>query len=247
MVSLTDSVSVAVESAGNTRFFKSWVEALGVAVMEVNTLKFEVVNKSVIKTDRHDSSRLVEFLEKDMLPVARLCSEERYNAKRGPASAMRARGRAVDPLFETTDRLTREVKKREAVIEELTKDDPMVEPLRTIPGAGLTPSAQNAAERQRHWRIAKRGPDELPTAMVQVVLGMVRKKRRAGTYRITERYTGTKPQKNSGQTNITTARKLSEIIWHMLHENQPFDETRVKNLELRRKAIEVQAEALDVA
>ena len=320
IASLSESISVAVESTGNTRYFKNRVEALGIAVVVVNTLKFKVVNESVKKTDRHDASTLAEFLEKDMLPVARLCSQESeelrrlvkvrsslvktivavknqihglllslgIESKRGELQSKKERrrvqsvlaaqqlaGAAVDPLFETIDRLSAEVKKIEAVMEELVKDDLVVELIRTIPGAGLitattirayvddiarfdtpkqltayaglTPWVQNSAERERHGRITKRGPNELRTALVQVVLGMVRNKRRTGTYRIMERYTRMKPRKGSGRTIIATARKLTEIIWHMLHENQPFDETRMKNPELRRKAIEMQAAALDVA
>ena len=318
--SLARTLAVAVESTGNTRYFKNRVEALGVPVVVVNTLKFKVVNESVKKTDRHDASTLAEFLEKDMLPVARLCSQESeelrrlvkarsslvktivavknqihglllslgIESKRGELQSKKERrrvqsvlaaqqltGAAVDPLFETIDRLSAEVKKLEAVMEELVKDDPMVELIRTIPGAGLitattirayvddigrfdtpkqlaayaglVPWVQNSAERQHHGRITKHGPNELRTALVQVVLGMVRNKRRTGCYRIMERYSRMKSHKGSGRTIIATARKLSEIIWHMLRENQPFDEARMKNPELRRKAMEMQAAALDVA
>ena len=55
-------------------------------------------------------------------------------------------------------------------------------------GAGLTPWVQNSAEREQHGRITKRGPNELRTALVQVVLGLVRNKRRTDAYRIAERY-----------------------------------------------------------
>jgi len=320
VASVALAVSVAVESTGNTRYFKNRVEALGIAVVVVNTLKFKVVNESVKKTDRHDASTLAEFLEKDMLPVARLCSQESeelrrlvkarsslvrtvvavknqihglllslgIESKRGELQSKKERrrvqsvlaaqhmtGAAVDPLFETIDRLTAEVKKLEAVMEELVADDPVVELIRTIPGAGLitattirayvddirrfesskqlaayaglTPWVQNSAEREQHGRITKRGPNELRTALVQVVLGMVRNKRRTGAYRIMLKYSQMKPQKGSGRTIIATARKLSEIIWHMLHEGQPFDEARMKSPELRRKAIEMRAAALDVA
>ena len=106
---------------------------------------------------------------------------------------------------------------------------------------------QNSAERERHGRITKRGPTGLRTALVQVVLGMVRNKRRTGTYRIIERYSRMKSQKGSGKTMIATARKLSEIIWHMLTENQPFDDTKMKKPEIRRKAMEMEAAAFDVA
>ena len=76
---------------------------------------------------------------------------------------------------------------------------------------------------------------------------MVRNRRRTDTYRIMERYSRMKQRKGSRRTIIATARKLSEIIWHMLHENQPFDEKRMRNPEIRRKATEMQAAALDVA
>jgi len=49
------SVEVAVESTGNTRYFKNRVERVGVKVRVINTLKFKVVNESVKKTDRHDA------------------------------------------------------------------------------------------------------------------------------------------------------------------------------------------------
>lgn len=69
-------VEVAVESTGNTRYFKQRVERCGAPVRVVNTAKFKVVTESVKKTDRHDAATLAEFLEKDMLPEAHLCSPE---------------------------------------------------------------------------------------------------------------------------------------------------------------------------
>jgi len=66
---------VAVESTGNTRYFVTMVERLGVRVRVINTLKFKVVNESVNKTDRRDAKTIAEFLAKDMLPEARLCGE----------------------------------------------------------------------------------------------------------------------------------------------------------------------------
>ncbi len=170
--SLGHSVTVAVESTGNTRYFKNRIEQLGIAVVVVNTLKFKVVNESVKKTDRHDASTLAEFLEKDMLPVARLCSRQ-------------------------SEELRRLLKVR--------------------------------------------------TALVQVVLGLVRNKRRTATYRIMERYDRLKRAKGSGRSIIATARALSEIIWYLLNRNEPFDEARMKNPEIRRKAMEMQAAAFDAA
>ena len=313
-------VTVAVESTGNTRYFKNRVERLGISVVVVNTLKFKIVNESVKKTDRHDASTIAEFLEKEMLPEARLCSRESEELRRllkvrtslvrtmvavknqihglllslgiesarGSLQSKRERrrvqnvlaaqqlpGATVDPLFETIDHLHAEVKKLEKIITEMTKDDAVVKLIRTIPGsglitaatiraylddirrfasakqlasyAGLVPWVQNSAEREHHGRITKRGPNELRTALVQVVLGMVRSKRRTATYRIMERYDRLKKVKGSGRSIIATARALSEIIWHMLNENEPFDELRMKNPEIRRKANEMQAAAFDVA
>lgn len=45
-------------------------------------LKFKVINESVKKTDRHDAAMIAEFLEKDMLPEAWLCSEESETIRR---------------------------------------------------------------------------------------------------------------------------------------------------------------------
>jgi len=75
-------VQVAVESSGNTRYFKQRVEKAGVKVRVINTLKFKVVNESVKKTDRHDAATIAEFLEKEMLPEARLCSPESEELRR---------------------------------------------------------------------------------------------------------------------------------------------------------------------
>jgi hypothetical protein len=56
-----------------------------------------------------------------------------------------------------------------------------------------------------------------------------------------------KRAKGSGRSIIATARVLSEIVWHMLSKGEPFDEVRMKNPDIRRKAMEMQAAALDVA
>jgi transposase len=75
-------VRLAVESTGNTRYFKRRVEALGVPVVVINTMKFKVVTESVKKTDRRDAATIAEFLEKDMLPEAKLCSTESEELRR---------------------------------------------------------------------------------------------------------------------------------------------------------------------
>ena len=69
-----EPVRVAVESTGNTRYFKSRMEEAGIQVKVINTLKMKVVNESVKKTDKHDAATIAEFLEKDMLPESQVCS-----------------------------------------------------------------------------------------------------------------------------------------------------------------------------
>ena len=73
---------MAVESTGNTRYFKNVVEEEGFPVVVINTLKFKVVTESVKKTDRHDAQTIAEFLEKDMLPEARLCWQRSEELRR---------------------------------------------------------------------------------------------------------------------------------------------------------------------
>ena len=77
-----EAVRVAVESTGNTRYFKNRMEEAGIGVTVINTLKMKVVNESVKKTDKHDAATIAEFLEKDMLPEAQLCSRESEQLRR---------------------------------------------------------------------------------------------------------------------------------------------------------------------
>ncbi len=70
------TVALAVENTGKARYSPTRMERLGVQVVVVNSLKFKAVTQSVKKTDRHDASTLAEFLEKEMLPEARQCSQK---------------------------------------------------------------------------------------------------------------------------------------------------------------------------
>lgn len=311
---------VAVESTGNTRYFKRRVEEAGVKVRVINTLKFKVVNESVKKTDRHDAATIAEFLEKEMLPEAQLCSPESEELRRilktrkvlvqtivtvknqlhgllmsygievskGSLQSKKGReaaqnvlaeqglpGVAVEPLIDTIERLEGQVKKMERLLEEKVKDDRMVELIRTIPGAGLitaatvraytddirrfkgykqysayaglTPWVQNSNRTERVGNITKRGPEELRTALVQIVLGMVRNKRHTLHFRLMRRYAAMKPHKGSGKTIIATARKLSRVIWCMLRNDQPFDPVRMTDPELMKLAEEMNIAAAEVA
>ena len=74
--SLADTDEIAVEATGNTRHFKEAIKHLVSKVVVVNPSQFEVIRKSVKKTDRHDARTLALFLSKEMLPEARLKQPE---------------------------------------------------------------------------------------------------------------------------------------------------------------------------
>ncbi len=63
---------VAVEATGNTRYFVEQIGARVSRVVVVNPSQFEMIRKSVKKTDKHDARALAQFLSKDLLPEARL-------------------------------------------------------------------------------------------------------------------------------------------------------------------------------
>lgn len=66
---------VAVEATGNTRWFIGEIHEKVGQVVVVNPNQFEVIRKSVKKTDRHDARALAQFLSKDLLPEARMKGE----------------------------------------------------------------------------------------------------------------------------------------------------------------------------
>ncbi len=70
--SLEPTDQIAVEATGNTRYFVGAIKSLVSKVVVVNPSQFEVIRKSVKKTDRHDARTLAKFLSKDMLPESRL-------------------------------------------------------------------------------------------------------------------------------------------------------------------------------
>ena len=72
--SLDASDEIAVESTGNTAWFCDEIRACVGRVVVVNPRQFQVIRKSVNKTDRNDARALAFFLSKDMLPETRLKS-----------------------------------------------------------------------------------------------------------------------------------------------------------------------------
>lgn len=295
-------VRVGVESTGNTRHFKNQVESAGAKVTVINTLKFKIVNESTKKTDKHDASTIVEFLEKDMLPESQLCSKETQNMRRllksrerlvrtivGQKNEVHAllvsigfedtkrslqskKGRqavldaleshgdyeleaqSVRLMFEMIDLLSENVKKVEKQLSQIMADDPMVKRLLTIRGCGpitawtiraytddikrfasakkyaafcgLVPWVQNSNQTVHHGKITKRGPQELRTAFVQLVMGINRCNDTA-SWRLIERYNYIKGKKGSGKSIIATARKLAEIVWTMLIREEDFNHQKM--------------------
>ena len=67
---------LAVEATGNTAWFVSQVTDRVKKVTVVNPFQFEVIRRSVKKTDKNDSTTLALFLSKDMLPEARMKTKE---------------------------------------------------------------------------------------------------------------------------------------------------------------------------
>jgi len=63
---------VAVEATGNTRLFTEAIKGSGCGITVVNPHQFEVISRSVKKTDEEDAKVLAEFLAKGMLPEVRM-------------------------------------------------------------------------------------------------------------------------------------------------------------------------------
>jgi len=311
-------IAVAVETTGNARYFKNAVEREGIKVTVINTLKFKVVNESVKKTDKRDAKTIAEFLEKDMLPESKLCSEESEAVRRVLKSrkslvrtivsiknqvhglllgygiestkedlqsvkkrrqiinVLEEHGYAdatVKPLLEIIDRLSEEVKKLEEVLIGLVKGDRAVEVVMSIPGAGiitastvsayvddinrfrsykefssyagLAPWVQTSNTTEHYGKITKRGPEPLRTALVQIVLGMVRS-RRTNEYRLMKRYKNMKSHKGSGKTIVATARKLSKIVWYMLKNDTLFDPFKMTDPKIQRIIDEMRKETMEL-
>lgn len=70
---------VAVEATGNTKFFVEQIVKRVKKVIVVDPNQFEVIRRSVRKTDKRDARTLALYLSKDMLPEARM--KTRKNAQ----------------------------------------------------------------------------------------------------------------------------------------------------------------------
>lgn len=73
-LSLDAEDEIAVEATGNTAWFCDEIRACVGRIVVVNPRQFQVIRKSVNKTDKNDARALAFFLSKNMLPETRLKS-----------------------------------------------------------------------------------------------------------------------------------------------------------------------------
>lgn len=161
---------------------------------------------------------------------------------------------SVKLMLQIIDQMSESVKVIEKQLTEITKNDEMVNRLLTIRGCGkitawtirayteditrfasakkytafcgLVPWVQDSNETIHHGKITKRGPQELRTSFVQLVLG-IRRCKDTSSWRIMQRYEYMKKNKGSGKSIIATARKMAEIVWAMLSDKQDFDSSKM--------------------
>ena len=159
---------------------------------------------------------------------------------------------SVQLMFQIIDRMTESVKTIEKQLAELTKDDEMVNRLMTIRGCGkitawtiraytediskkyaafcgLVPWVQDSNATIHHGKITKRGPQELRTCFVQLVLG-IRRCKDTSEWRMMQHYEYMKKNKGSGKSIVAAARKMAEIVWAMLSEKQDFNADKMKGI-----------------
>ena len=173
-------------------------------------------------------------------------------------------GLVVQPLFDMIEGIEENVNSIVKQLRTLTKDNRMVKLLMTIPGcgeicawtirayiddinrfaspkklaayAGLTPWVQNSNETIHYGKITKRGPKELRTALVQIVMGLRRMKETTLAWRLMQRYETMKAAKGSGKSIIAAARKMATFIWHMLSKDVEFDLSLMLDKKLEKKS-----------
>jgi len=291
-------VKIAVESTGNTRYFKNRIEKEGYEVKVINTMKFKVVNESINKTDKRDAKVIAEFLQKDILPEAKLCGEESellrrlvsvrnvmvctkvklknqihgillgmgIKTKSGQLNSKKGRKKIIDTLEAVNNKniiellvnsiegIEEKIKKIEEEMEELTKKDRVVEILKSISGtgstcaitvrahiddikrfdhykklssfSGLVPWVNCSDEKRYYGKITKRGASELRTALVQMVLGMIRCKSERNNILMIQ-YRNIKKRKGSGKALIAIARKFTKLIWTLLTNDELYDKNKL--------------------
>ena len=178
---------------------------------------------------------------------------------------------AVKELLRQLDLLQEAVKEFEARMLQVQSNDPEIKLLQTIPGcgpvtawtiraytddirrfarykqyssyAGLVPWVECSNETVHYGKITKRGPEELRTAFVQLVMG-IRRSRSTLSWRLMVQYESMKRQKGTGKSIIATARKMSKIVWYMLMREEEFKTSLMVDTKLDSVIQSMREEAL---
>ena len=88
---------------------------------------------------------------------------------------------------------------------------------------GLCPRVHQSGEKDRRGPLTKQGPKYLRWAMLEATMHALRHPAYAERYQRNKKRLGR--QRGAKVAQIDIARKLTEAIWHMLMNNQPFAPT----------------------
>lgn len=144
------------------------------------------------------------------------------------------------------DEVIRHIDVTEELVERLSKHDPVVARLRSIPGigvffsvliryevgdmsrflapekfasyTGLVPSTYASGNKVYHGRLAKQGNKFLRWAFVEAVTGAIRVSPQLRIF-----YERLKKRKGVKEAQVATARKLAEIVWHVWTEERFYE------------------------
>jgi transposase len=86
---------------------------------------------------------------------------------------------------------------------------------------GLCPIVRQSGEKDRRGPLSKQGPKYLRWAMLEATMHALRHPAYRERYQRNKRRLG--KQRGARVAQIDIARKLTEAIWHMLTNNQPFN------------------------
>lgn len=167
---------------------------------------------------------------------------------------------SLEVTFSILDTICAEVKRIEAQIKEMTKENEDIKLLVTMPGIGfvtaatiasytrdierfegdfkrfasylgIVPGVYNSADTVHLGKITKRGPQDLRTAFVQVALGIIRQPQKTGDWKIMQDYKTMKVSKGSGRAIVAMTRKVARIVFAMINKREPFDPALMKRME----------------
>ena len=99
---------------------------------------------------------------------------------------------------------------------------------------GLCPRVHQSGEKDRRGPLTKQGPKYLRWAMLESTMHALRHPTYAERYQRNKKRLGR--QRGARVAQIDIARKLTEAIWHMLTNNQPFAPTPASGGATRRLA-----------